>query len=176
MDAIDAAISAALVLFGFFLSVGWQRFTDWRSYKTERKRLLTMLRLETDQNSVQCQSLSNAIGTMNAQGNHGVLPLEELATSGWAFALAKWDLLNLNADDSRLLAQTYQGTRQLNESFRLRSQFSMLMVALSNYMLILGRLDQALVEGLNNYLALTRKLRPRLALLIDASSGEASGT
>ena len=100
---------------------------------------------------------------MNAQGNHGIVPLPDLVTNGWAFALAKWDILHLEADLANLLTQTYDDARQLNASFQMRGQFSMLMVPLRNYQQVLGLLDNSQVQSLNRYVASSGQLIQKLA-------------
>lgn len=165
MDPADAGIAAGLVLFGFLLSAGWQAFTDSRSSKAVRKRLLTNLKMEIDQNAARCQTLVNLINQLPA-GNHGIMPLPELSTAAWTFAVADWDNLKLEANLAAQLGDINQQARQINEGFRIRQQFSTLMIPLGSYQQGLIALDTAIVADLTRYVTLKNQVQPSFESLL----------
>jgi hypothetical protein len=93
------------------VAIVWTELIGWRRRRWERRGLLTILDLETEQNERQLQAYEGRIGYST------VAPADSLSVGGWEGTRARLSH-SLKPDEYADLAKYYEGIRVIN-GFRL---------------------------------------------------------
>lgn len=119
----DAAVSALLVLVGFFLSAGWERYRDKHQERDQRERIRTSVFTDVAMNNGSCKALMKDI-EKGLLLKFGALP-PSFSTYGWTMSISNWKLLEFDAKTIALIAKSYQIVETINHVIRSQQEYQM---------------------------------------------------
>ncbi len=174
-DLADAIYAAALVILGFIFSSVWDVGKEQRQEKASRKRILLMVKMDTDANESICEALLE----VQKHGITATAPLSPPTDESRTLVMMNWPILNLDGETGSLVNSAYHFANQLKMLINARNQYTTLMMAMSNYAQTLANMDQPIFLMAKFYVETThKKLKPLLEKLIGGPTpnGRASGS